>query len=64
MTVAEKVHSIQVSDEFRTCTVCGYDHGFHVSFRKEPNKSVSIVLICPECGARFDVNWDVALPES
>lgn len=64
MPVAETIKTIKVDGEFRTCTVCGYDMGFHVSFRKEAGKPARIVLICPECGARFDVGWDTALAES
>lgn len=63
MPVAEMIKSIQVGGEFRTCTVCGYDQGFHVSFRRDPGKFVRIILICPECGSRFDVDWDISLPE-
>lgn len=62
MAVAEQIKSIQIKDEFRTCPVCGYDQGFQVSFRREAGKTLRVVLICPECGSRFDVNWDITLP--
>ncbi len=64
MPVAEQIKSTQVKDEFRTCTVCGYDQGFQVSFLRKEGDRVQIVMICPECGARFDVGWQIALPES
>jgi hypothetical protein len=64
MPVAETIKPIKVDDEFRTCTVCGYDMGFHVSFQKGAGDTARIVLICPECGARFDVNWDITLSDS
>ena len=64
MPVAATIKSIELDGEFRTCTVCGYDMGFHVSFQKGAGDSVRIVLICPECGARFDVNWNITLSAS
>jgi hypothetical protein len=46
--------------EFRRCDVCGYDRGFHSSFAKNDEKH-SVILICPECGARYDVGWTIEL---
>jgi hypothetical protein len=59
MSVAEKVRSIQIEGEFRVCLVCGYDMGFHVSFQPETGGPTRLILICPECGSRFDVGWRV-----
>lgn len=59
--------------DLHTCPACGYARGFHTSFlsanasRDNPVKSTRdvyrIILICPECGARFDVGWRISLAE-
>lgn len=41
-------------EEFRKCPTCGYERGFHVSFRKEGD-SFKVRFICPECGSSFDL---------
>ena len=46
--------------EFRRCDVCGYDRGFHSSF-VENDENHRVILICPECGARYDVGWTIEL---
>ncbi|MBU0517751.1 hypothetical protein KKA00_01210 [bacterium] len=62
MSVAEKIKTVQVQDEFRTCLVCGYDMGFQTSVVRA-GAAVRVILICPECGARFDIGWTVNLPK-
>jgi transcription elongation factor Elf1 len=67
------ITSIKVNEEFHTCPSCGYDLGFHTSFismnasKDTPVKStrnvLRVILICPECGARFDVGWRVTFTE-
>ena len=59
--------------ELSVCPACGYALGFHTSFISEnaekgnPVKSTRetyrVILICPECGARFDVGWRVLFSE-
>jgi len=59
--------------EFHTCPACGYERGFHTSFtganadKDNPVKSTRdvyrVILICPECGARYDVGWRVSFAE-
>lgn len=61
MPVAEKIVTHKPEGEFRTCSVCGYDQGFHVSFQEKGSKAAHIVLICPQCGARFDIGWDISI---
>jgi hypothetical protein len=61
---------LKIGDELHTCPSCGYTLGFHTSFinanvsRDNPVKSTRetwrVILICPECGARFDVGWRVS----
>ncbi|TYB30343.1 MAG: hypothetical protein FXF47_09395 [Candidatus Mcinerneyibacterium aminivorans] len=42
-------------EEFRVCPECGYQRGFHVSFRNRKN-SYKIIFICPSCGSAYDLN--------
>ncbi|HSR36003.1 MAG TPA: hypothetical protein VLL73_02395 [Desulfurivibrionaceae bacterium] len=51
--------------EFRVCTTCGYQRGFHVHFREAAGGGVIIGLICPNCGQSFELGWregDVTTP--
>jgi hypothetical protein len=47
-------------EEFRKCDVCGYDRGFHSSFSMDGEKH-RVILVCPECGAMYDVGWKISL---
>lgn len=70
MPVHNEITVCNVEDEFRVCPACGYDYGFHTSFlrvnaaKDSPVKSTRevyrVILICPECGARYDVGWRVS----
>jgi hypothetical protein len=50
-------------DDFHRCLNCGYSRGFHCSFVRADGGSARhrIILICPECGTRFDIGWSGAL---
>lgn len=60
-------------DEFRTCSECGYEYGFHVSLMSTsashggPVKSTRdlyrVILVCPNCGARYDIGWKIPLAD-
>jgi hypothetical protein len=39
-----------------TCPDCGYTDGFHMAFKDHLDK-LKIILICPDCHARFDPTW-------
>jgi hypothetical protein len=64
---------LTVEDELHICPGCGYDNGFHTSFlnanavKDNPVKSTRevfrVILICPECGARYDVGWRISFSE-
>jgi hypothetical protein len=64
---------LPVENEFHICPDCGYELGFHSSFVRagvntnnpvRPARDVfRVILICPECGARYDVGWQVSLNE-
>jgi hypothetical protein len=70
MPVQNEITVTNVEGEFRVCPACGYDYGFHTSFlrvdagKNSPVKSTRevyrVILICPECGARYDVGWRVS----
>ena len=47
-------------DTFRKCDKCGYDRGFHSSLEREV-ETHRAVLICPECGTMYDVDWKANL---
>jgi uncharacterized protein with PIN domain len=74
MPVLSEIKIIKIEDELRVCPVCGYELGFHMSFLKlnaskdSPVKSTrevyQVILLCPECGARYDVGWRVSFTES
>lgn len=51
----------------RTCPHCGYENGFHISFRRipsdEPGDGVAVWLICPSCSTCFDIGMRTRLVE-
>ena len=64
---------LTVEDELHTCPSCGYALGFHTSFLnsyaikdnhiKSTREVYRVILICPECGARYDVGWRISFTE-
>jgi transcription elongation factor Elf1 len=50
-------------EELRVCPSCGYERGFHVSFRRV-KKKVNIRLICPNCGQSYDIGWEASSVKS
>jgi uncharacterized protein with PIN domain len=56
MKASEGIVKIELREEFRVCPKCGYELGFHSSFLRA-DQGYRIILICPECGARYDVGW-------
>ncbi len=73
MTSPGPITTVKAGSEFRICPSCRYELGFHTSFlgtnadKDNPVKSTRevyrVILICPECGARFDVGWRVSFSE-
>ena len=76
MGISEEIKSIKPGEALHTCPACGYEYGFHTSFvsvnagkdgKESPVKSTGalyrVILICPECGARYDVGWRVSFTE-
>lgn len=39
-------------EELRTCPLCGYRNGFHVSYLVN-DEEAEMGLICPACGSSF-----------
>jgi transcription elongation factor Elf1 len=64
MSVSEKIKSARIQEEFRVCPVCGHDMGFNTSIIQASGKPARVILICPECGARFDLGWEIDLAQS
>ena len=74
MPVLTEIKNIKIEDELRICPECGYELGFHTSFLKlNPGKDFpvkstrvvyQVILLCPECGARYDAGWRVSFTES
>jgi predicted RNA-binding Zn-ribbon protein involved in translation (DUF1610 family) len=73
MGISDEITSIKPGEELHTCPACGYEYGFHTSFvsvnagkdgKESPVKSTGahyrVILICPECGARFDAGWRIS----
>lgn len=68
-----EIRILKVADELHICPACGYALGFHMSFvhasagKDNPIKSTRdvyrVILICPGCGARFDVGWRISFSE-
>ena len=57
---SENIKEINVKTELRSCQECGYKDGFHVSFRSQDNSSsLQLILICPNCGARYDIGKEI-----
>lgn len=73
MGISDEIKSIKPGEELHICPACGYEYGFHTSFvsvnagkdgKESPVKSTGalyrVILICPECGARFDAGWRIS----
>jgi transcription elongation factor Elf1 len=63
MAVPPEIRKSDPGDDFHRCPNCGYTRGFHCSFLRvaEGSDRYRIVLICPECGTRFDIGWSTGL---
>lgn len=74
MPSLKEISCLSVENELDTCPACGYKLGFHTSFvstnagRDNPVPSTRevyrVILICPGCGARYDVGWRISFAES
>ena len=48
---------IEIDNELTICPECDYTNGFHVSFVRDEDGKLKIVLLCPSCSAAFDIGW-------
>ena len=53
--VSKDIEQVEMKDEFRVCPSCGYESGFHASFIAADEGKLRLVLICPSCGARYEI---------
>ena len=62
MGARDRVETIKPEGEIYTCPTCGYEDGFHVSFKVVgSNGKAEIYLICPTCHSRFRLGWQADL---
>jgi len=69
----EGIQVIKPGTEFSTCPKCGYAKGFHSAYLdasagkptpvKSTKKVYRVLLICPECGAQYDIGLKTSLSE-
>lgn len=58
--MTEKIHTIVLEDEFRTCPSCGYNDGFHTMLQRDKIRDlVRWLFICPSCHEVFDIGQTV-----
>lgn len=63
MGAKAEITAIDPHGEINRCPSCGYQDGFHVSFRFEPKGSAAeVILICPSCHSRFCLGWKITVP--
>ena len=58
----KEVQSIEPQGEVYQCPSCGYQDGFHISFKWDQEKDGEIYLICPNCHSRFRIGWKIKNP--
>ena len=58
--ISQDIKKVEVQQEFRQCPACDYQRGFHVSFVGSPGQPLQLVLICPSCGARYDIGKTIS----
>jgi predicted RNA-binding Zn-ribbon protein involved in translation (DUF1610 family) len=73
MKISDEITTIKVEDDFHICPNCGSTFGFHTSFlrvnagKDNPVKSTRegyrVILICPQCGSRYDLGWRISFVE-
>ena len=59
----------RIQDVFEACEQCEYDRGFQIALIKRRadagstlgREKLRIILVCPQCGQRYDIGWAVEL---
>ena len=58
----KKIKRLKAERELYKCPSCGYQDGFHVSFKwGKKGSDGEIFLICPNCQGRFRLGWNVPI---
>ena len=57
MTPTKNPKTISVDTELTDCPECAYTNGFHVTFVRSDGGKLKIILVCPSCSAKFDIDW-------
>ena len=58
----DDVQTIDLGNGLTVCPECDYTNGFHVTFVRQADTTVKIVLVCPSCSAKFEIGWTAAGP--
>jgi len=62
-----EVRHLAATNWQHTCPDCGYENGFHVSFRHvtpDPQgNNTAVWFICPSCSALFDIGLRVRIQQ-
>ena len=60
-----EIKPIEPKGEIYKCPACGYEDGFHVSFRwNQGGSEGEVYLICPSCHSRFRMGWTISVAKS
>ena len=60
----KKIKGLKAQGELYKCPSCGYQDGFHVSFKwRKGSSDGEIFLICPNCESRFHLGWNISIAE-
>jgi uncharacterized C2H2 Zn-finger protein len=61
----KKITGLKAQGELYKCPSCGYEDGFHVSFKwGKKSADGEIFLICPNCKSRFRLGWNISISET
>jgi DNA-directed RNA polymerase subunit RPC12/RpoP len=74
MPEPREIRPLTIGSELTACPACGYRLGFHISFLninagndpvpvRSTQEVFRIILVCPDCGARYDVGWKTPVNE-
>ncbi len=58
----KRIKGLKAQGELYKCPSCGYEDGFHVSFKwSKKSSNGEIYLICPNCHSRFRLGWNISV---
>ena len=54
------IEDLSIGEQLRVCPGCGYLRGFHLSLgQTSSRKGYKIIVVCPNCGARYDIGLQI-----